>query len=97
VNLHSGSFNAILTTVGSLSGGLDRPAILTCRRHREQAEHPMMVKWAIKVAALSKLARSIIVEPAGTSPRIKFSAPACALVSVPLAPIGRQRLVTLQQ
>jgi hypothetical protein len=27
----------------------------------------MMVKWAIEVAALSKLARSVIVEPAGTS------------------------------
>jgi hypothetical protein len=51
----------------ALSGGLDRPAILTCLRHREQAGHPMMVKWAIEVAALSKLARSVIIEPAGPS------------------------------
>jgi hypothetical protein len=33
-----------------LSGALDRPATLTCLRHREQAEHPMMVKWVIEVA-----------------------------------------------
>jgi hypothetical protein len=80
-----------------LVGGLDRPAILTCLRHHEQAEYPMMLKWAIEVAAKSKLARSVIVEPAGISTAIKFSVHPCALVSAPLATTGRQRLVTLQQ
>jgi hypothetical protein len=81
-----------------LVGGLDRPVILTCLRHREQAEHRLMAKWAIEVAAQSKLGRNVIVEPAGGPPtRIKFSAPPCALVSVPLGARGRQRLVTLQQ